>query len=373
MTTPTPRLFGLQRTNRNFSTKEAWGKNQFNTSFPASLACYMGLEGVAPVYLTLDNSLKVQHNKIDAADLLGLNAASPELCFRFETVYSPYEALVYGKLPRTDLVTYSQNANSQTPLRGYEIKLTALPDNSTYDLNDNQYSCEIVVRPDSIVYLAASIATLYTQHSEILLETLHPVCALIHDWSEPEQVSPHYDKMQFALDTLLLMQLEAGNQSPFLIQSVWKTVGKTPILHENCLDMFVWSNFAFTRLFTTVGSVQPSINRSARSLIWLTKMLYDFAVYGKFDPKQIIDSLTYNTKNDKAFALSGRQTLQFLSCPELTRPRIPKEALRAIILGDGQNFLSPERRFDAAIVSTPGLFNYSTSPQLEEEAIHESH
>ncbi|MDQ6961476.1 MAG: hypothetical protein Q9M28_02945 [Mariprofundaceae bacterium] len=32
-----PRLFGLSKTNRCFSKKEDWGKNKFNSSFPASL------------------------------------------------------------------------------------------------------------------------------------------------------------------------------------------------------------------------------------------------------------------------------------------------------------------------------------------------
>lgn len=35
-------LFGLKNSNRDFSSKDNWGKNQFNSSFPAALACYMG-------------------------------------------------------------------------------------------------------------------------------------------------------------------------------------------------------------------------------------------------------------------------------------------------------------------------------------------
>ncbi|WP_242026087.1 HindVP family restriction endonuclease [Anabaena sp. FACHB-1391] len=39
-------LFGLTHSNRDFSQRESWGKNQFNNSFPASLACYTALPGV---------------------------------------------------------------------------------------------------------------------------------------------------------------------------------------------------------------------------------------------------------------------------------------------------------------------------------------
>ena len=41
MADESPGLFGLSKTNRDFSKKESWGKNQFNSSFPASLCCYL--------------------------------------------------------------------------------------------------------------------------------------------------------------------------------------------------------------------------------------------------------------------------------------------------------------------------------------------
>jgi hypothetical protein len=41
---------------------------------------------------------------------------------------------------------------------------------------------------------------------------------------------------------------------------------------------------------------------------------------------------------------------------ELTKPRIKNNEIKNIILGGGQNLLSPERRFDAIIFNTPELF-----------------
>jgi hypothetical protein len=35
-----PTLFGLNKTNRDYTKEATWGKNQFNSSFPASLCCY---------------------------------------------------------------------------------------------------------------------------------------------------------------------------------------------------------------------------------------------------------------------------------------------------------------------------------------------
>jgi len=45
-----------------------------------------------------------------------------------------------------------------------------------------------------------------------------------------------------------------------------------------------------------------------------------------------------------------------MSCSELTKPRIETREIKKIILGGGQNFLSPERRFDAIIYNSPKLF-----------------
>lgn len=69
-------------------------------------------------------------------------------------------------------------------------------------------------------------------------------------------------------------------------------------------------------------------------------------------------SLTTNfiLEKVKAFSMPGTRSYDFLKCTELSHPRISKNEIKNIILGGGQNFLSPERRFDAMIVNTPDLF-----------------
>ena len=160
------------------------------------------------------------------------------------------------------------------------------------------------------------------------------------------------------IDSITLSILD--KQEPILMQPIWKTLGKSPALAENCLDVFVWSNFAFTQLFLDVARGELSSNnritRQIRTIIWLFKMLYDFSISGQFNHAKIIDELSYNTKNDKAFAVSGIVTHPYMDCEELHHPRITKEEIKNIILGGGQNLLSPERRFDAIIYNSPELF-----------------
>ena len=59
-----PRLFGIVHSNRNYSLKDTWGKNQFNSSFPASLACYLHSRGLKAVYYTTDSAMRKVVSKI---------------------------------------------------------------------------------------------------------------------------------------------------------------------------------------------------------------------------------------------------------------------------------------------------------------------
>jgi hypothetical protein len=211
------------------------------------------------------------------------------------------------------------------------------------------------VSSQTIVYLALGIAEVYRDERDVLIKLLDGV--KVNDWEEINDVLPHINIMGKAVDAALTAKRD--QQLPFLMQPIWKTDGKSQVLAEQCFDMFIWSDFGFTRLFTNTAQREnsKSITRNSRSVVWLYKMLSDFAHNGAIDFKSIIDRLTYNTKNDKAFAVSGAVTNPFMKCPQLTNPRINKNAIKEIILGGGQNYLSPERRLDAAILNTPGLFD----------------
>jgi hypothetical protein len=349
-----PSLFGIKHSNRDFEQKDAWGKNQFNSSFPVALASYMAHKGIDNVYLTLDKKQKVKCDKISTQKLFGITSELDDLFFSFEGIYTPYERFVIGELPRVDLVT--QRHSDGNILKGMEIKLTALPDNSTCELSDNQFGTEIVTRPPTIIYLACSIASIYQKSYLPLRQYFDSKFDKLRDWANPEIVLPHIKDMIDAIDKILFDN--NSKQEPIVMQPVWKTEGKSSRLSKNCLDIFVWSNFAFVELIVKELRNQkiPKITRQARTVVWLFKMLYDFSKTGQFYPKQIIDDYSYNTLNDRAFAASGIITHSFMQCSELTKPRIKNIEIKNIILGGGQNLLSPERRFDAIIYNTPELF-----------------
>ena len=239
-------------------------------------------------------------------------------------------------------------------MRALEVKLTALPDHTTCNLKDNAYGSEIVVRPDTIVYLACSII-------ESLDEQLDPILDAnqvnIKDWSSPQEA---LDNIEAISRFIKILSLKIKNKDiPFLLQPVWKTNGKSPTLSDQCLDLFVWSNSGFCKFIADNCSSDvraTRITRHTRTAIWLYKMLYDYHLNRTFDHARIIDELSYNTKNDKAFASSGLITNRYMACNNLTSPRILKNEIKNIILGGGHKLLSPERRFDAIIYNSPELF-----------------
>jgi hypothetical protein len=351
-------LFGISRSNRDFTQPESWGKNQFNNSFPVALVCYMHSRNIASKYVILGQNGSVTHSTITADTLFGIEPTNPSLFFAFESDFVPYQRFVQGGLPRIDLVT--QNSTSEQSLRALEIKLTALPDNTTAELEEDQFGCELVVRPDTIVYQALSLIKSFGSKREELRTLLEAACSGMKDWANIDHVGKQYPAIVRSIGDILASPNAA--EEPLVMQPIWKTQGKSPKLSNHCLDVFVWSNKALTRLYMDIPertSVLTSISRQQRTAIWLAKMLWDFAMHGVVNFENITRTLLYGTRNDKAFAVGGLGTHPFMHSPELTQPRITKQEIRNIILGGGEKFLSPERRFDAIIFNSPDLFEES--------------
>lgn len=352
--TPKPSLFGQKHSSRDYSKADSWGKNQFNSSFPASLIAYMYSKGLKPVYIRTDKENTIVHEYIDAETLLGIAPLSDDAYYNFEAGYPPYEFFYQGEREKIDLVML--NARTNEVLSGLEIKLTALPDNTTKRLEEKDWGCEIVMRPPTINFLACSICSNYNSKArkERLRDMLRKVPQINH-WEEPDEVLIHYSQIEESI--LEISKDMCEHQKPLILQPIWKTDGNKMRLKEDCLDAFVWSDLSIIQI-CRMGNVSGlnKITRFNRTIIWLYKMLLDFVTYGTFDYKRIIRLQSYNLANDKAFSIPGTKTHTFLKSEELTKPRISKYEIKNIILGGGQNLLSPERRFDAVLVYSTELF-----------------
>jgi len=132
MSKESPSLFGLSKTNRDFSKKDSWGKNKFNSFFPASLCCYLASKNIDANYLSIQNG-KYHPTTIKIKDIFGIPADSEDLYFAFEAQHTPFQKYVIGTLPRTDIVI--QEESTGKCLSGLEVKLTALPDQVILQIN----------------------------------------------------------------------------------------------------------------------------------------------------------------------------------------------------------------------------------------------
>ena len=350
-----PGLFGQKHSSRDYSKSECWGKNQFNSSFPASLVAYMYSKGLKPIYIKTTKDNEIYHGTIESQELLGIDPLSDNAYYNYEAGFAPYEIYYQGEREKIDLVMLNHKTNEV--LSGLEVKLTALPDNTTKSLDETLWGTEIVMRPPTICFLACSICANYNtlEKKEKLRSMLRKVPQINH-WEEINEVLPMYDKILASI--LAISSDMVDKQKPLIIQPIWKTEGNKMRLKDDCLDVFVWSNLSIIQMCCTEDNKDISkINRFHRTIIWLYKMLLDYVTYDTFDYKRIIRLQSYNLANDKAFALPGSKAHEFLKCDIIVKPRVSKFEIKNIILGGGQDLLSPERRFDAVLVNSPEIFD----------------
>ncbi len=357
--TDTASLYGLTNSNRNFEDQYYWGKNQFNSSFPAALACYMRDQGHPALYIRHVADRKTEISEVPFEQIFGSELPNDQLFFSFEDAYSPFEDFVHDVLKPIDLVI--KNAASGAFIRPLEIKLTVLPDDSTSGRADEFYGAELVVRTPTMRYMAMSMAEACKDHMKEIRDIFSPVCSQVRHWEVSETMVAHRESVFDALERFI--EQFRHLERPLLMQPVWKTKGKSSALADQCLDIFVWSDFALTRLFMDSSGVTNSsgsrITRHQRAAFRLARFLHELS--GSREQKvfqePIYDGMNFNVLNDKEFSISGRKTNAYLSCDRLTRPLISKDEIKNIVLGGGHKLLSPERRFDAILYFSTDLFN----------------
>lgn len=341
-----PSLFGISRSNRNFADPYYWGKNQFNSAFPVALACYMRSKQLPAVYVKFKNTRSTEVGELEISDLFGSALPNEELYFSFETRFDRFRDFVHDELPAIDLVVGQGNPVSQ--IRPIEVELTTLPDNTTEGLSEDKYGTELVIRSATTRYMALSMAQSVDSQRARVREIFDPIFARVRNWDSKAEMLPTSSKAVAALELFLTEFKDL--QKPLLMQPIWKTIGKSPILAENCLDIFVWSDFALTHLFldSARNPRDPTvISRNARAALRLSRFLYERSKADKVFQASIYDGMTYDFQNDREFAISGSRSRELMSCARLTKPAIMKSEIKNIILGNGHKHLSPERRLDA--------------------------
>lgn len=340
-----PNLYGITKSNR--TGIDLWGKNQFNSTFPASLACYMRDKEIPAIYLSINEKLEVIATEISIDEVFNTKAKNTELTFDFETKFENYQKFAFDDIKGIDLVISDTNKQ----LRALEVKLTVIPDNSTCSQQEKDWGSEIVIRPATTSYSALGIAYSCENNFQRIREIFEPVCSTIQHWDSKIEIDSKRTQILGALNTFQKEYRE--KQKPFLIQPIWKTKGKSPILDENAFDLFIWSDFAICRPFIDRSMEGTGdINRYMRSSARLTRILYEISTSHKTNIQRIYTEMAFGLQSDKEFALSGKVTRHYMNHKRRTNPILQPDVLKDIILNGGEKLLSPERRFDQTIYYT---------------------
>jgi hypothetical protein len=171
--------------------------------------------------------------------------------------------------------------------------------------------------------MALSMAKAVEVHQARVKEIFEPVFARVRNFDSKVEMAPLVPLAVKGLEHFL--EDFKHLQSPLLMQPIWKTVGKSPVLAHNCLDIFVWSDFALTQLFLDSARNPKDVNaisRYARATLRLTRFLYERSKSQKVFQAPIYDGMTFDNQNDKEFAISGTRSRELMTCPRLRPSRL---------------------------------------------------
>jgi hypothetical protein len=320
-------------------------------------------ERINPVYVHTSNGVIIASDeKISFDDVFNSKAPNNLLHFDFESKFPGFCGYSYDALESIDLVVRDGKEGG----RPLEVKLTVLPDQTTFSREEEFWGCELVVRPVSVIYAALTIYHSLIDRKEEALKLLKVTAMGVSDWTNTSEILAHRTQILGSLESFL--DAFSDSQVPLILQPIWKTQGKLPELADQAFDIFVWSNMALCRLFLNQAksnSETVKVSRHLRASARLLRCLYDLFSVGQIRRSEIV-RMALGNQTDKEFSASGAVTNPYMKHPRLTVPRIHKTVLSKIILNGGERKLSPERRFDATIFFTAAeLFGKADSdPQI---------
>lgn len=343
-------LFGIEHSNRQ--PADHWGKNCFNSSFPAATASYMLENDIPAIYIYLEQRngrLEVVSSEIPIREVFNCgDRHASDLYFAFESVFEPYQQYSFDAVDGIDLVVKDLEGNFLSPL---EVKLTVLPDNTTYKKSEELWGSEMVVRSATTSYCALGMFDAVKNDSAIVREIFEEACSSIQSWDNDFEMTHKIPALSRAIDEF--QSRYYMRQKPLLMQTLWKTQGKSPLLADQAFDIVIWSDYAFSRLFVDASyEVVSTMSRPMRASARLARCLWELSKSGKIRVVDIYRQMAFGNQTDKEFSVPGNKWKNYVSSPRTARPILPKEAVHSIIEPGYIELLSPERRFDQTLYFT---------------------
>lgn len=344
-------LFGIHHSNR--SADDHWGKNCFNSSFPAATANYMLEQDIPAIYIKLeeiDGQLKVVPSEISLREVFNCGEKSlDELMFSFETVFAPYQQYSFDAIDGIDLVIKDTDGNFLAPL---EVKLTVLPTSATSTRTESQWGSELVVRSATTSYCALGMFDSVKDDARAVREIFEEACSSIQMWDNDYEMT---HKMPSLCNSINEFERRYHKrQKPLLMQTLWKTQGQSPILNDQAFDIVIWSDYAFSRLFIdgSDDGTATTMKRGMRASARLARCLWELSKSGKIRVVDIYRQMAFGNQTDKEFAIGGSQWRKYVTADRILNLALSKDVVHEIIEPGYIERLMPERRFDQTLYFT---------------------
>ena len=182
-------------------------------------------------------------------------------------------------------------------------------------------------------------------------EIFEDACSSIQMWDNDFEMTHKMPTLVQSIDTFQREYYQ--HQKPLLMQTIWKTQGKSPILADQAFDIVVWSDYAFSRLFID-GAAEPAttMSRPMRATARLARCIWELSKSGKIRIVDIYRQMAFGNQTDKEFAIGGSKWRQYVTADRVVRPILPKTVIDEIIEDGYIERLSPERRFDQTLYFT---------------------
>ena len=343
-------LYGIKHSNR--TEEDHWGKNSFNSSFPTAMACYMLEQDIDAVYIHLvpaGGKLRVVADTIPISKIFNSgDRTTDQLYFSFETVYEPYQQYCFDFIDGIDLVVKSVNGTWLAPL---EVKLTVLPTDSTANKVEKDWGCELVIRSATTSYCALGMYDSVKAENRHVRDIFEKACSDIQMWDNDFEMTHKTINLVESIDKF--QKEYYTKQKPLLMQTLWKTQGKSPLLADNAFDIIVWSDYAFSRLFVdSAADTTKTMSRPQRATARLARCLWELSKSGKIQIKDIYRQMAFGNQTDKEFAIGGPKWRKYVKTDRTLNPILPKTVVNQIIEQGYIEKLSPERRFDQTLYFT---------------------
>lgn len=316
------------------------------------MASYMLDNDISAVYIRLDSvngELCVVADEIPISQVFKSGDKNPtDLVFNFESVYEPYQQYSFDDIDGIDLVVKDLDDHFLSPL---EVKLTVLPTDQTSKYTEDRWGCELVIRSATTSYCALGMFDSVKADARHVREIFENACSSIQMWDNDFEMTHKMPQLCRSIDQFQKEYYQ--NQKPLLMQTIWKTQGKSPLLADQAFDIVVWSDYAFSRLFID-GSTAPAttMSRPMRATARLARCIWELSKSGKIRVADIYRQMAFGNQTDKEFAIGGSKWRQYVTSNRVVRPILPKSAVNEIIEPGNIQRLSPERRFDQTLYFT---------------------